>query len=77
MRIMKKSKEIFKIRFLVHPGKNRLPEESWECKPIETHSQDWKGSVRKFLNKNRHAMDLDDDNTFKILSVHSAGFGTL
>ena len=67
-----KSKEIFKIRFEVVTGNT-----SFECKPIETHSKDWKKTVRKFLNKNKHAMDLDNDNTFKILSVHSAGFGTL
>ena len=67
-----KSKEIFKIRFSVTDYGS-----TYESKPIETNSKDWTGTVKKHLKKNTHAMDLSKNYTFKILSVHSAGFGTL
>tara|TARA_R110000822_G_scaffold2180_8_gene10608 strand:+ start:363 stop:587 length:225 start_codon:yes stop_codon:yes gene_type:complete len=66
------SKEIFRIEFSVTDYGTR-----YEPKPIETHTKDWKTVVKKHLKKNAHAMDLSKEYTFKIISVKSAGFGTI
>ena len=66
------SKEIFKIRFSVTDHGS-----TYEPKPIETHSKDWKVIVKKHLKKNAHAMDLSREYTFQIISVHSVGFGSI
>ena len=66
------SKEIFKIKFSITDYGS-----TYEPKPIETHSKDWMSVVKKHLKKNAHSMDLSKEYTFKIISVHSAGFGTI
>jgi hypothetical protein len=66
------SKEILRIRFSVTDYGS-----TYEPKPIETHSTDWMSVVKKHLKKNAHAMDLSSQYTFKIISVHSVGFGTI
>lgn len=66
------SKEIFRIQFSITDYGS-----TYEPKQIETHSKDWMSVVKKHLKKNAHAMDLSSEYTFKIISVKSAGFGTI